>query len=625
MKFKWTDEEREAWRPPEKLTVSEWADKYRVLVPQTSAEPGPWRTSRTPYLQAIMDAFSSSYIEKIVVECGSQLGKTEVLYNCLGYIIHHDPAPTLLVMPTIDLARYVSRNRIQPMINAADPLRERKPLNDDHFALLEMNFPGMVLSLAGANSAASLASRPCRYIFLDEVNKYPKFTTGEESDPISLATERQKTFWNKKTFIVSTPTSEDGQITRERKSCDIKMSCYVPCPECGAYQVLKLENILKPDGLDPYSPTYIQEIRESAYYKCPECEAIIEDYQKPAMLAACDWQPESKPPMTVRTIGFHLSSLYSPWLTWGDILSKFFASKDYPDKLQNFLNSWLAQAWVDTLHYAEEKDILDHKTELPPLVVPKEAVALIAGVDVQKAGFYYVIRAWARDYTSWLIRYGYIMSWDDLNQIIFEDKYPIQGAEDDYMMVFRAAIDTGGSEGGEVGISSTEEVYSWIRKNGKGVVFGIKGASITMGRRVKQSIIDYMPGRTKRPIPGGLILFHINTDAFKEIIHYRLQVEDDAAQSFYLHSETDMDYARQITAEEKRRNKKGQVEWHQTRTDNHYLDCEVYCAAAADVEFMGGLRILPDRAKPKEHAPRPKSAKGGDWISRNGGSWIKGR
>jgi len=622
-KAEWTPQECTAWRPPEKLTVSEWADKYRILVPQTSAEPGPWRTVRTPYLKEIMDDFSDPYVEKVVVETGSQLGKTEVLYNCLGYIIHQDPAPTLLIMPTVDLARYVSRNRIQPMIGASDPLRERKPANDDEFTLLEMTFPGMVLSLAGANSPASLASRPCRYIFLDEVNKFPKFTQGNEADPISLATERQKTFWNKKTFIVSTPTLEDGQVTVERKACDQTYQCYVPCPECGDMQILEFSNIKWPDDLDSTSPTYAQEVRESAWYECPHCQAMIDNYQRSHMIAGYEWRPDKDIPKThtVRSKGYHLSSLYSPWLTWGDIAEKFITSKNHPEKLQNFLNSWLAHAWVEKLYQAEEQEILTHKTDTPSLIVPYQTLVLTAGIDVQKAGFYYVVRAWARDYTSWLIRYGYLMSWDNIYQVIFEDVYHTQAGEP--MHIWRAAIDTGGSEGGEEGISSTEEVYTWLRDNSQGVVFGIKGASRPMATRLSHSVIDKMPGKGKNiPIPGGIILFTIDTAKFKELIHYRLQVDTGKAQAFYLHSETGTDYARQITAEEKRRDKKGKIEWVATRADNHYLDAEVYCAATVDPEWWGGLRVLKDRPRPKKKAPAPKAGQKSTWIPRRGGSWM---
>jgi len=626
-KADWTETERDTWRPPERLTVSEWADRYRILVPQTSAEPGPWRTVRTPYLKEIMDDFSDPYVEKVVFETGSQLGKTEVLYNCLGYVIHQAPAPALLIMPTLDLARYVSRNRIQPMINASDPLCDRKPANDDEFTMLEMTFPGMVLSLAGANSPASLASRPCRYIFLDEVNKFPKFTQGNEADPISLATERQKTFWNKKTFIVSTPTLEDGQITIERESCDQTYQCYVPCPECGAMQILEFKQIKWPDTLDSTSPTYAQEVRESAWYECPHCQCMIDNYQRTHMIAAYQWWPEKNILETSQTIirskGYHLSSLYSPWLTWGDIAEKFIQSKDHPEKLQNFLNSWLAQVWVEKLYQADEREILTHTTDTPPLIVPDQTLVLTMGIDVQKAGFYYVVRAWARDYTSWLIRYGYIMSWDNLRQIIFDDVYYIHGGEP--LHIWRAAIDTGGGEGAEEGISSTEEVYTWLRQNSQGVVFGVKGSSRPMATRMSQSIIDKMPGPKGRnmPLPGGIILWTIDTAKFKELLHYRLQVEIGQSQAIYLHNQTGMDYARQITAEEKHRNKKGKVEWVATRADNHYLDCEVYCAATVDPEWWGGLRVLKDWPQPKDMAPTPKSSQRSPWISPRGGSWLK--
>lgn len=618
-KTDWTNEECEAWRPPEKLTVSEWADKHRVLVSQTSAEPGPWRTDRTPYLKEPMNAFSDPYVEIIVLEFATQLGKTEFEYNCLGYVIDQDPASALVIMPTIDLGRYTSRNRIQPMINASDTLREKKPPNDDHFTLLEMSFPAMVLSIAGANSPASLATRPCRYLFLDEVNKFPKFTKGDEADPISLATERQKNFWNKKTLIVSTSTLEDGQVTKEREACDVKYHYHVACPECGAYQTLEFENIKWPDDLDKESPTYIQEVRESAWYQCPHCKAMIDDFRKPQMLLDGEWKsddPKVSPIGQIRSKGYHLNSLYSPWLTWGDIATKFLSSKDHPEKFQNFYNSWLALPWVEKLHRAEEKEVLAHRTAHPPLIVPAKAIALTAGFDVQKDRFYYVVRAWAKDYTSWLIRYGMVMSWDSVYQIIFEDMYPIEGS-DDVMRIWRVGMDTGGSEGAEEGVSSTEEVYSWLRDYGQGVVFGIKGSPRTMATRLRQTIIDRMPGKKGgkgKPIPGGLILWTIDTAKFKDVLQYRLEVEDGQAQSFYLHSEVGDDYARHITAEEKRRDKKGNIYWHQLRARNDYLDCEVYCAATVDPEWEGGLRVIAPRPKPKGTAPRPKVVKS-NWMS----------
>jgi len=323
-----------------------------------------------------------------------------------------------------------------------------------------------------------------------------------------------------------------------------------------------------------------------------------------------------------RSVGFHLNSLYSPWLTWGDIAEKFVKAKDRPDKLQNFRNSWLALPWVEQLHKAEEDEILSHRTDYPPLIVPSEALVLTAGIDVQKEGFYYVIRAWARDYTSWLIRYGYIVTWENLYQIIFEDTYPIHGSDTERLHIWRAAIDTGGSEGGEEGVSSTEEVYTWLRKHGQGVAFGVKGASRKLPGRLQHSVIDKMPGKTSKVIPGGIILWSVDTVKFKEVFHYRLQVERGQSQSIYLHSETGTDYARHITAEEKRRNRKGEIEWHQLRDRNDYLDCEVYCAATVDPEWWGGLMVLQNRPAQPTEAPQPK-AKGNGWIRPRSGGWIR--
>jgi len=621
-KVEWSPEEREAWKPPEHLTVSEWADKYRILLAETSNESGPWRTARVPYLREIMDSFSDPHIEKIVFEAGSQLGKTEFLYNCLGYLIHQDPGSTLLVFPTIDLARSLSKSRIQPMIAACDPLRERKPANDDLFTNLEMLFPGMALNIVGANSEAGLAARPCRYILLDECSLYPE-QTQSGANPINSAMERQKTIWNKKTLLVSTPKYEDGQITRERKSCDVTYRYYVPCPYCGAMQILAFPNIKWPKEISSDSLTYAQEVWESAYYECTQCHAKIYNNQRPMMLASGEWRPDQppNPSLIIRSKGYHLSSLYSPFLTWGDIAEKFIKSKDYPDLLKDFINFWLAEVWVETIHRKEEADILSHKIDLPPLTVPQQAIVLTLGADVQKDGIYYIVRAWAADYTSWLIRYGYLMSWDNFAQIIFEDIYP--GESGAGFKIWRAAIDTGGSEGPDETVSITEEVYTWLRDHSQGVAFGVKGASRSLPNRLKHSIIDKMPGKTGRVIPGGLILWNVDTVKFKELYHYRLQVEEGKAQCIYLHSDTGMDYARQITAEEKRRNKKGQVEWHQLRYDNHYFDCEVYCAATVDPEWWGGLRVLG--GKPPNQptkAPRPK-AKPPGWLPRTAAGWIQ--
>ncbi len=580
-------EVRVAWQPPENLTVSQWAEKYRVLLPETSSEPGPWRNSRTPYLASIMDAFSDPYIEKIVFNKGSQLGGTEALYCMLGYAIHQDPAPALFVMPTLNLAKYASRKRIQPMINASPVLRERKPANDDDFSILEMLFPGMVLTLAGANSPASLASRPCRYVFLDEVNKFPKFS-GKEADPISLATERQKTFWNRKTVIISTPTIEDGQITRELSICDVVYDYHVPCPHCGKMQTLKFGQIKWPKELERNDPAYAMRVRESAWYECESCLGEITDLQRPEMLQGGEWVARNQSRKTPRSVGFSLPSFYSPWLTWGDMAEAFVKAEPYPEKLMSVINSWFAEPWVQKIETSSEVDILKACCDLPGQVVPHDAVALTCGIDCQKYGFWFVVRAWARDYTSWLIHYGTLATWQDVENLLFDVEYPVLETNQK-MRVWRAGIDTGGTSGD--GQSMTEEAYWWLRRNGIGRgarVWGTKGSSVALSGKISPGKpLDRTP--SGKPIPGGLQVMMLDTGKLKDAYHYRLhRALEGLSMAAYLHAETNAEYVSHILAEEKRRDRHGGESWVKVRKDNHLFDCEIIAMALAEPEWPGG-------------------------------------
>ena len=194
--------------PPEQLTVSEWAEKYRILDAKSSAMPGPWSNDITPYLKGVMDEFNNYETEKIVFVKPTQVGGTEALQNMIGYIVMQDPAPTMIVYPTDTLAKSISENRLQPMLKATPEIAKKF---DDTSPLLELQFDGMYLTLAGSNSPSGLASKPIRFLMMDEVDKYPG-ASNKEADPIKLATERTKTFHNKKIYITSTPTLKTGHI-----------------------------------------------------------------------------------------------------------------------------------------------------------------------------------------------------------------------------------------------------------------------------------------------------------------------------------------------------------------------------------------------------------------------------
>ena len=187
-------------KPPPKLTISEWADEYRKLSPESSAEPGSWNTSRAEYQRGIMDALSDPYIETVVVMSSAQVGKTEILNNAVGYFISQDPSPMLVVQPTLDMAQTWSKDRLAPMLRDTPILSGlvKDPRSrDSGNTTLHKVFPGGHVTACGANSPSSLASRPVRNVFCDEVDRYP-VSAGTEGDPVSLAKKRSATFWNRK-------------------------------------------------------------------------------------------------------------------------------------------------------------------------------------------------------------------------------------------------------------------------------------------------------------------------------------------------------------------------------------------------------------------------------------------
>jgi phage terminase large subunit GpA-like protein len=255
-------------RPPPQLTVSAWAEQHRILGSRASSEPGPWRTSRTPYLRDVMDALSAVHsARRIVFMKGAQVGATEAGNNWLGYVLHHVPAPVLAVQPTVELAKRFSRQRIDPLLEETPALRERVAparARDSGNTMLSKEFPGGILVLTGANSAVGLRSMPARFLFLDEVDAYPGDIEGE-GDPIALAEARARTFgWRRKAFLVSTPTiAGRSRIEREYAASD-QRRFFLPCPQCSAMQWLKFERLIWEKG-DP----------RSVRYHCEEWGAVL--------------------------------------------------------------------------------------------------------------------------------------------------------------------------------------------------------------------------------------------------------------------------------------------------------------------------------------------------------------
>jgi phage terminase large subunit GpA-like protein len=597
----WILEALQVLRPPEKMTVSEWADRFRVLDSRTAAEPGPWSTDRTPYLRGIMDAFTDPRIEEIIFVKPTQVGGTEAIFNMLGYVIAQDQSPALVVYPTLDLAEFTSKNRMQPMVQLSPALSER--YRDEESKVLELQFDGMYVVVAGANSPASLASRPIRYLMMDEVDKYPK-SAGKEADPRALARERTKTFtYNRKIVQTSTPTYKSGPIWQAYQEADVKLQYYVPCPHCSAYQTLKFKQI----KFDRSLPR--DEIRGTAHYECERCRQPIRDAQKPAMLRAGEWRTEDgRSNVRGNKTAFWLNAIYSPWVRFGDVAYEFLVSKNTPEELMNFVNSWLAEPWEQTQVKLNSEKVRERTSGYDEGVVPNGTILLTGGVDVQQDRFYYTIRAWGERMTSWNVRHGVAETWADIEQVMNTPYYSADGTE---YFVNLCAVDSG---------YNADETYDFVAANSEWAV-AVKGASNEIPNKYRLTHID----RTDKG-KASISLYLVYGAYYKDFIANRLARKPGESGGWYVHNDCDLDYAEQITSEEKVKVKRGgrEVEMWQPKSahaDNHYLDAEVYAAFAADRLGIRYMRYEPPAKKPQQPETRPaQKPKISSWIE--GRSWL---
>lgn len=577
-KVDWFPEELKAFKPPERYTVSEWADNFRVLT-SVSAEPGRWRTNRTPYLKEPMDRFTDPLIEKIVLCFGAQLGKTETELNMIGYALDQTSSPTMMVYPTDTIAKFASDKRVQPMIKSVKSINDKF---DENSKLLELDFNnGNYMVLVGANSPSSLSSRSIKYLFFDEIDKYPAFA-GKEADPIKLATERTKTFVDKKIVMVSTPTVESGNIWQAFMSANERRQYYVPCPHCGVSQTLKFKQIKWPEEYNDNADM----IRDTAYYECEHCGERIYDKHKMEMLRRGEWRAVNESQSKVRSVSYHLSSIYSPWVTFGDVAYEFKNSKGTPATLMNFINSWLAEPWKSSKTKSTQ-NMEFTKSNYPCGVVPDKAVLLIASVDVQLDHFWWEVRAYAPGVKSYLIDYGQASTWEDLEEIIINREYPSEYGEP--RQVMKAGIDSG---------FRTDEVYQFCSRFPE-VCIPVKGSS-----NHSTMAAPYTMTSLEKGVVGGLKLYVLNTDYWKDFIFARMIRPADEDGTIHLYKECPQEYSDHLRSEEKQeiRNVKTgavTVQWKPLTSHpvNHLLDTCTYNAAVADI---AGVKYLVEPADYEE-------------------------
>lgn len=586
--------------PPEDLTVSQWAEKHRVLDSKTAAMPGPWHNSMTPYLIRIMDEFSVPTTEKIIFVKPTQVGGTEALHNMIGYVVAQNAAPSMIVYPTEDLARSVSENRLQPMLRISPQLE--KHFKDNESELLELQFDNMYLSLTGANSPTGISSKPIKFLFLDEVDKYPT-NAKKEADPIKLATERTKTFPDSKIFITSTPTLKTGHIWQELEKADEERHYFVPCPHCGKMIELKFSQIKWSD--DKNIP--IVDRTERAFYVCQECGSVITDAHKPQMLRAGKWKTVEKKTEFPKNIAFWMNTLYSPFVRFSEIAKEFVLTKEDSETFQNFVNSWLAEPWEDTKIKSNADLVLERQTELEEFIVPDWCKLLTAGVDVQESSLYWTIRAFGDYITSQNVAHGQALSFNDIEEIMNRE-YLTESGERRIVQI--ALIDSG---------DNTDAVYDFCACNSDWA-YPVKGSSHPLMSHFKISKINRVTSKA-----NGMQLVIVDGGKYMDMIYSRMN-KPNGRGSWMVYKGCDREYAEQVTAEHKVKIKTagGRIteKWQlkKSHADNHYGDCEKYALAAADIRGVRTLH-LDTLEMPQETQAKSQSHNEENWINVNEG-WL---
>ncbi len=531
--------EKAAWKafkPPEKLSLSEWADRYAFLSAESSAEGGRWHT--LPYQKGIMDAITDPKIEQITVMKSARVGYSKILNHTIAFHIHQDPCPVMLVQPTIEDAQGYSKEEIAPMLRDTPCLRglvSESKAKDGANTILQKQFPGGTLSMVGANSPRGFRRVSRRVVLFDEVDGYP-LSAGAEGDQIKLGIRRTEYYWNRKIVAGSTPTVKDfSRVERMFLQTD-QRRYFVPCPDCGHMQYLKWPNIKWRDG-DP----------ETASYCCEKCGVWIPHSKKRWMVERGEWRATA--PGNGKHVGFHIWAAYSysPNATWPNLVEEFLDAKNDAEQLKTFVNTVLGETWED--EYASKigaDSLLERAADegYEQYVPPAAVLALTIGCDVQDDRLSLSVWGWGREEEGWLIDRVKIYGspsraevWKQLDEIL---QKPYVNEAGEQMKVLCCAIDSGGHH--------TQEVYQYSRERAAMGVIAIKGMSQKgkppLGKATKVDV-DYKG----RALKKGAQLFPVGVDTVKSLLFGRLKHNEPGPGYLHFFPTIGSDYFEELTAE----------------------------------------------------------------------------
>ena len=567
------------WLPPPTLTISEWADTYRCLSSEASAEPGRWNTDRAPYQRDMMDAVKNC--ERIVIMTAAQVGKSELLLNTIGYYASQDPSPILMLQPTLEMGEAFSKDRLAPMIRDTPILTGIFPdpkTRASGNTLLHKVFPGGQITIAGANSPAGLASRPIRILLCDEVDRYPP-SAGSEGDPLSLAMKRTANFWNRRIVWVSTPTLKG--ISRIEKAYQLS-TCeewLIPCPKCGELQPYSWERMIYHERTEPVM-------------RCNHCgqEFSEAEWKKGHGEWHSQLPPEEQSTALMR--GFHMNAFASPWASWKSLIASYHEAKSSGEEMLIVWTNTVLGEPYEVKEGTIDVDIVSRRCEDYGAEVPEGVQVLTCGVDVQDDRLELEVVGWSAHYESWGIAYqvlhgspGSSEVWDVLDEYLSQEWHKADGSS---LVIACTCIDSGGH--------FTDNVYRFVQGKSRQRIFAIVGRG-NLGHPCVSG-----PTRTnRRRIP----LFTLGVGTIKGILFSRLQAEE--GETGYCHfpkgakAGYDVVYFHGLLSERmilKRKNGRDMITWEKRKDNarNEPLDCRVYA--------IGAYEILNPKLAPKVEAKK---------------------
>lgn len=588
---------KQSLRPLPNLSVSDWADKFRMLSGEASSEPGRWRTDRAPYQREIMNSFTQARIWKVIVMSAAQIGKSDIMNNVIGRYAHLAPAPIMMIQPTIDMAQDYSKSRIAPMISDTKVLRsafrEAKSRESSNTILSKL-FPGGRLIMGGANSPAGLASRPIKILLADEVDRFPS-SAGTEGDLIDLAAKRMTTFWDRRMGLFSTPTIAGESRIEDEYQEGSQEEWQHKCPNCGEYHLLTHRQMLTEHETITDKKGQKHVTVHSVKWRCPDCGYSFTESQM--RRASQKYIPQNVSALKKGVRSFFINCWASPWLTWTAIMQEWLEAKGDPEREKVVVNTRFGEpyerqgAFESTDEFLRRREIYDSE-------LPEGVLILTAAVDVQDNRLEYEICGWGEYEQCWGIRKGIIPGipdtqevWDELDSIL-DREYSFKNGTS--LIIPRTFIDSGGHY--------AKEVYAYSLRRLARQCFAIKGAS-TAGVPI---IYKYSKAVTQRGRTIPLVI--IGTDSGKQYVMDRLSInvpgpkyfhfprdmkERDTDNAFLRNRGYDNIYFQGLIAEQRvARKKNGRIVWQWEKISkdkrNEPLDLRVYnlaCLQSLNPDF----------------------------------------